>query len=198
MSKLQIFGATRSRTMRTLWLADELGLDYEHRQKDESGLDYLAINPAGKVPSIDDDGLVLWESMAINMYLAKKHGGDLAPRDLAEEAVMLQWTFWAMTEVESAALTVLFNRVILPEAEQDAAAADKAEASLQKPLGILNDALEGREWLAADRFTVADLNVASVLSWVKLARIDVDAHANLTGWMDRCLGRPALVKILKG
>lgn len=198
MSKLQIFGAARSRTMRALWLADELGLDYDHRLKDEAGLDYLSVNPSGKVPAIDDDGLVLTESMAINMYLVKKHGGDLAPRDLAEEAVFLQWTFWAMTEVEGAALTVLFNRVMLPEDERDAAAADKGEASLQRPLGILNDALANRQWLAADRFTVADLNVASVLSWVKLARIDLGAFPNLTEWLGRCLGRPALVKILKG
>ncbi len=198
MSKLQIFGATRSRTMRALWLAEELGLDYEQRQKDESGLDYLAVNPAGKVPSIDDDGLVLWESMAINMYLVKKHGGDLAPRDLAEEAITLQWTFWAMTEVESAALIVLFNRVLRPEEERDAALAEQNEANLQKPLGILNDALADRQWLAADRFTVADLNVAAVLSWVKLARVDLGAFPNVTDWMDRCLGRPALVKLLKG
>ena len=179
MSKLQIFGATRSRTMRALWLAEELGLDYEQRQKDESGLDYLAVNPAGKVPSIDDDGLVLWESMAINMYLVKKHGGDLAPQDLAEEAIILQWTFWAMTEVESTALTALFNRVLRPEGERNAALAD-------------------RQWLVADRFTVADLNVAAVLSWVKLARVDLGAFPNMANWMDRCLMRPVLVKLLKG
>ena len=198
MSKLQIFGATRSRTLRTLWLADELGLDYDHRQKDEDGLDYLSVNPAGKVPSIDDDGLVLWESMAINMYLVKKHGGELAPRDPVEEALTLQWTFWAMSEVENNALTALFNRALLPEGERDAAAADKADAALQKPLGILNDALADRQWLAADRFTVADLNVASVLSWVKMARVDLGAFPNLTDWLVRCAERPALVKILKG
>jgi len=198
MGKLQIFGSTRSRTMRALWLAEELGLDYEQRQKDESGLDYLTVNPAGKVPPIDDDGLMLWESMAINMYLVKKHGSDLAPRDLAEEAITLQWTFWAMTEVESTALTVLFNRVLRPKAERDAALADQNEANLQKPLGILNDTLADRQWLAADRFTVADLNVAGVLSWVKLARVDLDAFPNMADWMDRCLTRPTLVKLIKG
>ncbi len=198
MSKLQIFGATRSRTMRALWLAEELGLEYDQRQKDESGLDYLAVNPAGKVPSIDDNGLVLWESMAINMYLVKKHGGDLAPRDLAEEAIILQWTFWAMTEVESTALTVLFNRVLRPEEERDTGLAEQGEGTLQKPLGILNDALADRQWLAADRFTVADLNVAAVVSWVKMAKVDLGTFPNLTAWLGRCMERPALVKVLKG
>ncbi|MDA1098511.1 MAG: glutathione S-transferase family protein [Proteobacteria bacterium] len=197
MSRLQIFGATRSRTLRALWLAEELGLDYHQRQKDETGLDYLTVNPAGKVPSIDDDGLVLSESMAINMYLVKKHGGDLAPRDLAEEAMILQWTFWAVTEVESTALSVLFNRVLRPEEERDANLADQGVGTLQKPLGILNDALADRQWLVADRFTIADLNVAAVLSWVKLAQVDLGAFPNLTAWLGRCMARPALVKILK-
>ena len=136
--------------------------------------------------------------MAINMYLVKKHGGDLAPQNLAEEAIILQWTFWAMTEVESTALTALFNRVLRPEGERDAALADQNEANLQKPLGILNDALADRQWLVADRFTVADLNVAAVLSWVKLARVDLGAFPNMANWMDRCLKRPVLVKLLKG
>ena len=133
MGKLQIFGSTRSRAMRNIWLAEELGLDYDQRLKDEAGLDYLRVNPSGKVPSIDDDGLVISESMAINMYLAKKHGGELAPKDLAEDAAMLQWTFWAMTEVESNALTILFNRALKPEDERDNAKADQCEADLQKP-----------------------------------------------------------------
>jgi glutathione S-transferase len=198
MSKLQIFGATRSRTMRTLWLAEELGLDYDHRAKDEAGLDYLTINPSGKVPAIDDAGLVLTESMAISHYLVKKHGGDLAPRDLAEEARILQWTFWAMTEVEATALTVLFCRVLRPEEERDLAAADKGEAELQKPLALLNEALAGGDYLVGERFTVADLNVSAVASWLKMGQVDLSGFANLTAWMDRCLKRPAMVKLLKG
>lgn len=197
MGKLQIFGFTRSRAMRTLWLAEELGLDYEHRLTDEDGLDYLTINPSGKVPAIADDGLVLTESMAINFYLVKKHGGDLAPRDLAEEAKMLQWTFWAMTEVEAKALMIMFCRVLRPEEERDEAAADTGEADLQKPLALLNEALAGRDYLVADRFTVADLNVSAVMSWLKLGRVDLSRYANLTAWMERCLKRPAMVNLLK-
>lgn len=198
MAKLQIFGPTRSRAQRALWMAGELGLDYDQRLKDEEGLDYAAINPSGKVPAINDDGFVLTESMAINLYLAKKHGGDLEPKDLAEEAKMTQWSFWVMTEVEAKALAVLFNRVLKPEADRDLAAADKDEADLQKPLALLNDALAGQDYLVGNRFTVADLNVAAVMSWIKLGRIDVSALPNLAAWMDRCLSRPALVKIIKG
>ena len=198
MGKLQIFGSTRSRAMRNIWLAEELGLDYDQRLKDEAGLDYLSVNPSGKVPSIDDDGLVISESMAINMYLAKKHGGELAPKDLAEDAAMLQWTFLAMTEVESNALTILFNRALKPEDERDNAKADQCEADLQKPLGVLNDALASRQWLVGERFTVADLNASAVFSWVKMGRVNLEAFPHIADWMGRCLGRPTLVKLLKG
>src|SRR4029434_9221555 len=75
---------------------------------------FRAINPAGRIPAIDDDGFRLAESMAINIYLAKKHGGELAPKSLEEEARMLQWSFWAMTEVEKSLLTVFMQRAELP------------------------------------------------------------------------------------
>ena len=198
MGKLQIFGSTRSRAMRALWLAEELGLDYDQRQKNEAGLDYLSINPSGKIPAIDDDGLIITESMAINMYLVKKHGGALAPKDPGEEATMLQWTFWVMTEVENNALTALFHRALHPEDQRDAAKADQCEADLQRPLGILNDALANRQWLVAERFSVADLNVSAVLSWVKMARVNLDGFPHVKEWLGKCMARPALVKLLKG
>ena len=88
---LKIYGVARSRAFRVLWMAQELGLDYEHVKVDfasgetrESG--FLALNPNGQVPVIDDDGFILWESMAINLYLAKKYGmGGLYPSRLEDE-----------------------------------------------------------------------------------------------------------------
>ncbi len=110
---LTIYGPPMSRAMRTLWMANELGLDFQH----ESGFreDALvptealrAANPMGHVPEIDDDGFVLAESMAINIYLAKKHG-KLAPQSLEEEAQTLRWSFWIMTAVEVTLLDVLLK-----------------------------------------------------------------------------------------
>jgi glutathione S-transferase len=62
------------------------------------------VNPNGRIPAIDDNGFKLWESMAINLYLAKKHGCDLLPKTMVDESQAIQWSFWAMTELEKPAL----------------------------------------------------------------------------------------------
>jgi glutathione S-transferase len=97
---LTIHGSARSRTMRVLWMTTELGLDFEHdpivfddpRLKSAA---FLALNPAGAIPTIDDDGFALAESLAINLYLAKKHDlGGLYPTTLEGEAQAWRWSLW--------------------------------------------------------------------------------------------------------
>ena len=194
---LKIYGVARSRAFRTLWMAGELGLPYEHVKIDfaDGGTrrpDYLAINPNGHVPTIDDDGFRLWESMAINLYLAKKYGGPagLYPQRLTDEARAWQWSFWGMTEVERPALTVLLNR-IGPEDLRDDAAADAAERALAAPLKVLDGALAATPYLLGDHFTVADLNVAAILAWARQARVDLSAVPKAEAWLKTCHDRPA-------
>ncbi len=195
---LKIYGVARSRAFRTLWMAGELGLPYEHVKVDfaDSGTrrpDYLAINPNGHVPAIDDDSFQLWESMAINLYLAKKHASGAAglyPQALHDEARVWQWSFWGVTEVERPALTVLLNR-IGPEDKRDDAAAEAAERALAAPLRVLDAALAATPYLLGDRFTVADLNVASILAWARQARVDLAAFPNVERWLKACHDRPS-------
>ncbi len=195
---LKIYGVARSRAYRTLWMAAELGLDYEHVKLDFADgstrrPDYLAINPNGHVPAIDDDGFKLWESMAINLYLAKKYGsGDsgLYPQRLEDEARAWQWSFWAMTEIERPALAALLNR-IGPENQRDDAAADEAERALLAPLKVLERVVGVTPFLLGDHFTVADLNVASILSWARQARVGLAAVPQAEAWLKRCHDRPA-------
>ena len=194
---LKIYGVARSRAFRTLWMAGELGLPYEHVKVDFTAdtrrPEYLAINPNGHVPAIDDDGFKLWESMAINLYLAKKYGSGpqgLYPQPLEDEARAWQWSFWGMTEVERPALTVLLNRVG-PEDKRDAAAADEAERALAAPLKVLDSAVTATPYLLGDRFTVADLNVASILAWARQARADLAAFPKAESWLKACHDRPA-------
>jgi glutathione S-transferase len=194
---VKIYGIARSRAFRTLWLAKELGLDYEHIKIDFTtgetrSPELLALNPNGHVPVVDDEGFVLWESMAINLYLAKKYGaGSLYPTRLEDEARAWQWSFWGMTEVERPVLTALFNRAILPEDKRNAAVADEAEKTLGQPLGVLNSALGRSQYLLGDRFTVADLNVASILAWARPAQIDMSQFPKVAEWLKSCAERPA-------
>jgi glutathione S-transferase len=194
---LKIYGVARSRAYRALWLAGELGLDYEHVKIDFANggarrPDYLAINPNGHVPAIDDDGFILWESMAINLYLAKKYSaGRLYPTGLQDEARTWQWSFWGMTEVERPALTVLFNKAVLPEEKRDPAAAAEAERTLGAPLKVLDAALAARPYLLGPEFTVADLNVASILAWARQARVDLTPFPKAAAWLKACHDRPA-------
>src|SRR5215467_13229417 len=122
---LTIYGVYRSRASRNLWLAGELGIPFKHvpiiqayRLADPSAAgapintrspDFLKVNPNGHVPTIDDDGVVLHESLAINLYLAKKHGGPLAPANVAEDGEMAMWALWAVTEVEPHSLSIAQN-----------------------------------------------------------------------------------------
>lgn len=194
---LKIYGIARSRTFRVLWMAEELGLQYEHVKVDfaDGGTRttaHLALNPNGHIPVIDDDGVVLWEAMAINLYLAKKYSaGELYPAGLEHEARAWQWSLWGMTEVERPLLAALLNRAIYPEPQRDAAAADAGEKELKQPLGVLDGALSRNSNLLGEHFTVADLNVASILTWARPANIDMLAFPRTAEWLKNCAERPA-------
>jgi len=140
--------------------------------------------------------------MAINIYLAKKHGGELAPKSLEDEARMLQWSFWAMTEVEKPLLTVFMQRAEFPPGSEiekyfrerspkDAATEQAAIKALEHPLTVLNGQLANQQYLLGDSFTLADLNVASVLSMGLPAKFDFSRYPNVQQWLGRCVSRPA-------
>jgi glutathione S-transferase len=194
---LKIYGVARSRAARVLWMAKELGLDYEHIKVDFATgetrrPEHLALNPNGHIPVIDDDGFVLWESMAINLYLAKKYDRSrLYPAGLEDQARAWQWSLWGVTEVERPVLTAMFNRAILPESQRDAAAADQAEKTLAQPLGVLDGVLGRAAYLLGDQFTVADLNVASILAWARPAQIHMGPFPRVAEWLKNCAERPA-------
>ena len=194
---LKIYGIPRSRAFRTLWMAKELGIDYENVQigigdGTNRTPEFLAVNPNGFIPAIDDDGFTLWESLAINLYLAKKYNpGVLYPTALEDEARAWQWSFWGMTTVERPVLTALFHRALHPEEKRDAALADDAERQLQAPFAVLDGAVSGSPYLLGDSFTVADLNIASILAWARPSRLDFTPFPKAADWLKRCADRPA-------
>lgn len=192
---LRIYGIARTRAFRALWMANELGLDYQHLPIEIGGdgarsPDFLAINPNGRLPVIVDDGFVLSESLAITLYLAKKHSnGRLYPGTLAGEAKAWQWSFWAIAEVDRGVNIWSLHAVRLPPAERDAALCEEALKILAAPFKVLDAALANAPYLIGSDFTVADLNVAAVIS--RAIDMDLSAVPNLKAWLTRCLERPA-------
>jgi glutathione S-transferase len=198
---LQLYGNPRSRAMRCIWMLEELGEPYQLIEKstrvdDLQTADYLRLNPNARIPTLVDGDVVIWESMAINTYLAQKYQGPMHFANPKVLGLAAQWSFWVMLEMEHLLLDLLQHRALLLEFVRDPSCAERDELLLQKPLGILNDALAGQAFLTGDCFTVADLNVASIVVWGKMARLDLSAHPDVTRWLERCLARPAYGRVL--
>jgi len=192
---IKIYGPAASRAARALWIAHELDIPFEHiavEMKDLKSVDYLNVNPNGKVPALIDGDFKLFESMAINIYLATKYNKNgLLPASLEDQALCNQWSFWGMTEVEKPLLTILIDMFMTaPDKRKPEAVAD-AQKMLPKPFAVVNGALEGRDFLLGASFTIADLNLASICSWAKPIKFDFAPFPNVGAWLDRCLSRPA-------
>ena len=207
---ITIHGIAASRAIRPLWVATELGLDFEQVPTPYQGgatrtPDFLALNPNGHIPVVVDrqtggHEVVVWESMACALYLARHHGKaygtGISPANPREDAEALRWSFWVVNEVEADALTVLMHRVAMPVERRKPELAEAAEQRLKVPMRVLEDHLQrqqqaGEDWLAAKRFTVADLCVASVVNWARPARGLMESHPLVHEWVVRCMERPA-------
>jgi glutathione S-transferase len=193
---LTIYGSPRSRTMRVLWLASELALDFEHVPLawDDPLLksaEFLRINPAGAIPAIVDDGFALAESMAIALYLAKKYGAasqpPLYPPTLPGEAEAWRWSLWAQQHLEP------WVQRDASLAEARAALGPHADVAVACALAVLDRALGERSWLLGSHFTVADLNVAGVLSPSRAEHLELGPVPRVRDWLARCYGRPAAI-----
>jgi len=190
---LRIYGVARTRAFRVLWIAKELGLDYEHIPVEigDAGArrpDYLTINPNGRLPAIDDDSFVLWESLAITLYLSRRHD-RLYPATLDGEAKTWQWSLWAVQEVDRGVNIWSLHALRLPPEDRDPARRDEALKVLEQPFKVLDGALAHRPYLLSGEFMVVDLNVASVIS--RAIDMDLSATPRLADWLKRCLDRPA-------
>jgi len=192
---LRIYGIARTRAFRVLWVAEELELPYEHLPIEIGAAgarapEFAALNPNGRLPFIADGGFVLFESLAITLYLAKKHSaGKLYPGTLHGEAQAWQWSFWAIAEVDRGVNIWSLHAVRLPPAERNAALREEALKVIAAPFKVLDAVLAKSPYLLGDAFTVADLNVAAAIS--RAIDMDLLAVPNLEAWLVRCLDRPA-------
>jgi glutathione S-transferase len=204
---MKLYGVLRSRASRNYWLLSELGVPFEHvpimqayRLANPNAADapvhtrsasFLAVNPNGQIPSLVDGDLVLHESLGINLYLARKFGGPMGPKTVAEEGQMIQWTLWAATTAEPQTINVLYHRVGKPPAERDPAIANAAVEALRAPFAVLDAALAKTGFVTGDRFTVADINVAEVIRYAMPAPELFEGAPRVKGWLAACHARPA-------
>ena len=195
---MRIFGHARSRASRSLWMLEEIGISYEHvpvRPYTESrSPEYLRVNPNGHIPSLDDDGFILWESLAINMYLAENYAGaPLWPSGTREHARVYQWSLWAANEIEPRIVSIAKG---LSQKSPDPVAVEAGLGQLAAALRVLEDELH-YPYLLGDIFTVGDLNLASTLrepgedGISGIAAIDLAPFPYIARWLDRCSARPA-------
>lgn len=206
---LKIYGIGRSRAIRPLWAALELDVPFTHIAMPYAGgatrtSEFLTINPNGHIPVVVDElpeGVVtVWESMACALYIARIHGQpdgqSISPANARQEAEALRWSFWAVTELEKDALTSLMHRMAMPAEQRKPELAEQAENRLKVPLAVLEKQLaaqntRGEGYLAANRFTVADVCVASVAGWILPAAGLLPQYPAVQAWLNRCLERPA-------
>lgn len=195
---LKIYGPTQSRAFRVLWLAHELGMPFEQvpvtiniAQAQCKEPWFLAINPNGRVPAIDDDGFQLWESVAIIQYLAKKSGSALYPSTLQGESKMLQWAMFTMLDLEPPLVAVLRNRVVLPADKRDESLASDGVKNLQRPLAIYEAELARQPFFAGSEWGLADFMVASPAVTLLMLKIDLTPYPKFAAWLKASAARPA-------
>jgi glutathione S-transferase len=198
MSKPTLYGMSGSRAQRSLWAAEEIGLDFEHVPVDfaqgSKTPEYLAVNPNGRIPTLVDGEITIGESMAINCYLAKTYGGDLYPQNAKDEALTWQWSVWGISEIEHLQMQIVVQKLFTPTEKRNDKIIASAEKQLARPLAVLEGALENREWLVGDAFSIADLNVSAVMLLLKIVKFDYSNFANVQRWADACYDRPSLAR----
>jgi len=192
-SKVNAGARTHTRDLRVLWALQEMQLPFEiagmdHPAGDLNTAAYHRLSPFDQIPAIDDDGLVMSESAAILMYLAKK-SGRLMPRDSAGEAQVSRWCFAALTTVELPLMALMVHD--WTAGDGCAKPREFLVGWVHRVLGNLEGWLAGREFVATDEFTVADILMAHVLSAGIKDETLIAPYPGLQAYRDRCLARPA-------
>lgn len=201
---ITLYGIEWSRAKYVLFTLTELNLDFQHVkinpfEEEKNAPEYLKLNPLGQVPTLVDGDFVLTEAMAINFYLARKYGaGKLWVNRLEDEALIYKWTFFAITQMEAACVDLILHRKVFAEKDRDINVVQAAEQKLIKPLQVLNDYLAGKDFLVGNQFTVADINLAGVLSYAQSGEYDFSRFGNVARFLGAILSRPAYKKAVGG
>ncbi len=193
---ITIYGSPKSSAGRCFWCLEEVEASYEtktinFREQEHKSAEFLKINPNGKVPALVDNGFVIWESMAINFYLADAYRPMLLGKDAKDRGQVHQWSFWSGGDLQTPIIEIFIQLMFVPEDKRDLKVVEKAQEKLPALLDTLNKGLENSEYLVGEEFTLADLNVASVVSICPAIQYDLSEYGNIVHWLERISSRPA-------
>ncbi len=181
---------------KVLWLLDELSLDHDHTELggDFGGLDgpdFRAMNPHGKVPVIDDNGIVVWESHAILRYLAARHGeGSLWSADPAVQSLSDRWMDWSLSRLQPDFMDIFWGFYRTPESKRDWGFIKDAQARCVEDFQMLDAHLADQPFLAGDRLTVGDIPAGTALFRYFSLEIEHPDVPNVRAWYARLQERP--------
>lgn len=193
----KIYGISKSTAFRTLWMADEIGLDFEQivldfSKNEHKSPEYLKINPNGAVPClVEDDGYTIWESMAINWYLCDKYKPELLGADVGARGLAIQWSFWASVSLDERFRGYIIERWYGQNRQE---VLDAHLAAITKAMPIIDAHLAGKEFVAGGKFTVADVNIGSVVGWSTDIEYDLSPFPNAKRHLGAMSTRPAYKK----
>ncbi len=195
---IRIHHAPFTRSLRVILLCEELGLPYEivkhdFMAREHKGAPYLAINPFGRLPAIEDGAVVMFESGAIVQYLLETYGKSRLQPALGspDRPAFLQWFHFAEATAMGSVSDFIQHSFVKPEAERIPAVVADAARRMQEWLGVLDHHLAGRTWLVGDEFGAADVMMAYSVNNTKFIGQLGDGHPNVSAWLDRVQARPS-------
>ena len=190
-----IYGLSGSRAIRSLWAIEETGIEYTHVPthffNDSKTPEYLAINPNGRIPALADGDTMLFESMAINLYLTGRYAPQLHPGNDLDLAKTMQWSVWAISEIEPLQMQIVVQK-FFSGGNPDQSIIDNAGKQLDRPLLVLDTHLATTNYLLGDEFSVADLNLAGVMLLLQMVDLDLSPYGKVSSWLTQCYNRDAL------
>ena len=188
--------ATSGNVQKVVFLLEEMGLPYQRedygRQFNNTGGDYLTLNPTGKVPTLIDGDTTIWESNTILRYLAAKNGSPLYPADPARRSQVERWMDWLLASLNAPYVAIFKEAKKAPAERTQSWAADAKELAAQ--LQILDAQLAKQPYLAGKEMSVADIALGPIVARCLDFPIDRPALANLKAWRERIAARPAFKK----
>jgi glutathione S-transferase len=196
---ITLYGSPKSSAGRCFWCLEEIGTPYSVRSVDFATKEhksewYMKINPNGKVPAMTDGALTLFESMAINFYLAEKYKPELLGTTIEERAFVHQWSFWSIAELQAPIIQIFIQKVFVPIARRNQHLIEESEKMLPGLFSVLNLNLENKKYLAGNDFTLADLNTASVAAIAQIIGFDLSNYPHIRSWLNKISERPAFIK----